>query len=36
MKTLLATTCILAGTLLAGGCATKKYVRNTSVPIQAK
>src|SRR5215467_10540239 len=36
MKTLLATTCILAGTLLAGGCATKKYVRNTSAPIQAK
>src|SRR5215831_12178885 len=36
MKTLLATTCILAGTLVAGGCATKKYVRNTSAPIQAK
>jgi outer membrane protein OmpA-like peptidoglycan-associated protein len=36
MKTLLATTCILAGTLLAGGCATKKYVRNTTSPIQAK
>src|SRR5215472_1435960 len=36
MKTLLASTCILAGTLLAGGCATKKYVRNTSAPIQAK
>jgi outer membrane protein OmpA-like peptidoglycan-associated protein len=36
MKTLLATTCILAGTVLAGGCATKKYVRNTSAPIQAK
>ena len=36
MKTLLATTCVLAGTLLAGGCATKKYVRNTSAPIQAK
>src|SRR5215831_2689336 len=36
MKTLLATTCILAVALLAGGCATKKYVRNTSAPIQAK
>jgi outer membrane protein OmpA-like peptidoglycan-associated protein len=36
MKALLASTCILAVTLLAGGCATKKYVRNTSAPIQAK
>ena len=36
MKTLLVTTCILTGTLLAGGCATKKYVRNTTAPIQAK
>src|SRR5215469_16700571 len=36
MKAFLATTCILAGTLLAGGCATKKYVRNTTAPIQAK
>jgi outer membrane protein OmpA-like peptidoglycan-associated protein len=36
MKTLLASTFILAGTLLAGGCATKKYVRNTTAPIQAK
>ena len=26
----------MAGTLLAGGCATKKYVRNTTAPIQAK
>jgi outer membrane protein OmpA-like peptidoglycan-associated protein len=26
----------LTGTLLAGGCATKKYVRNTTSPIQAK
>jgi len=32
----LATTCILTGALLAGGCATKKYVRNTTAPIQAK
>ena len=36
MKSSLATTCLLAGTLLAGGCATKKYVRNTTTPIQAK
>jgi uncharacterized protein involved in copper resistance len=36
MKALLATTCILTGALLAGGCATKKYVRNTAAPIQAK
>jgi outer membrane protein OmpA-like peptidoglycan-associated protein len=36
MKALLATTCIVTGTLLAGGCATKKYVRNTTAPIQAK
>jgi OOP family OmpA-OmpF porin len=27
---------ILAAALLAGGCATKKYVRNTAAPIQAK
>lgn len=36
MKALLATTTILTGALLAGGCATKKYVRNTAAPIQAK
>jgi OOP family OmpA-OmpF porin len=30
------TTCIVSGALLAGGCATKKYVRNTAAPIQAK
>jgi outer membrane protein OmpA-like peptidoglycan-associated protein len=36
MKVFLATTCIVTGTLLAGGCATKKYVRNTTAPIQAK
>jgi len=36
MRVTLATTCILAGALLAGGCATKKYVRNTTAPIQAK
>jgi outer membrane protein OmpA-like peptidoglycan-associated protein len=36
MKAFLATTCIVTGALLAGGCATKKYVRNTTTPIQAK
>ena len=36
MRVFLATTCILAGSLLAGGCATKNYVRNTTAPIQAK
>jgi OmpA-OmpF porin, OOP family len=36
MKGFLATTFIVTGALLAGGCATKKYVRNTAAPIQAK
>jgi OmpA-OmpF porin, OOP family len=36
MKAFLATTCIVTAALLAGGCATKKYVRNTTAPIQAK
>ena len=36
MNAFLATTCIVAGSLLAGGCATKKYVQNTTAPIQAK
>jgi OOP family OmpA-OmpF porin len=36
MKALLVTTGILTLTLLSGGCATKKYVRNTTAPIQAK
>jgi len=36
MKAFLATSCLLIGALLAGGCATKKYVRNTTAPIQAK
>src|SRR5215472_651527 len=36
MKAFLATTCIVTGAMLAGGCATKKYVRNTTAPIQAK
>jgi outer membrane protein OmpA-like peptidoglycan-associated protein len=36
MKAFLATTCIVTSALLACGCATKKYVRNTAAPIQAK
>ena len=36
MRQLLATTCILTAALLAGGCATKKYVRNQTAPVQAK
>lgn len=36
MKAFLATTFVVAGALLAGGCATKKYVRLTTAPIQAK
>jgi len=36
MRGFLATTCIVTGVMLAGGCATKKYVRNTAAPIQAK
>ena len=36
MKAFLVTACIVTGTLLAGGCATKKYVRTTTAPIQAK
>jgi OOP family OmpA-OmpF porin len=36
MKTHLALSIILTGAALAGGCATKKYVRNTTAPIQAK
>lgn len=36
MKAILATTFIVTGALLAGGCASKKYVRNTAAPIQAK
>jgi len=31
-----ATTCLVTGVLLASGCATKKYVRNTTAPVQAK
>src|ERR1035437_2535721 len=36
MKAFFATTCIVTGTLLASGCATKKYVQTTAAPIQAK
>jgi len=36
MRVFLSTTCIVAGSLLAAGCATKTYVRNTTAPIQAK
>ena len=36
MKAFLAATSILTMTLLWGGCATKRYVRNTTAPIQAK
>ena len=36
MKVTLAITCIVTSAFLAGGCATKKYVRNTTAPIQAK
>jgi OOP family OmpA-OmpF porin len=36
MKTHLAMTIVLGGAMLTGGCATKKYVRNTTAPIQAK
>jgi outer membrane protein OmpA-like peptidoglycan-associated protein len=36
MNAFLATTCLVTGALLAGGCATKKYVQNTTAPIQAK
>ena len=36
MRTHLALSMILTGAMLAGGCATKKYVRNTAAPIQAK
>jgi len=36
MKAFLLTACILTGALLGSGCATKKYVRNTTAPIQAK
>lgn len=36
MRVFLATTCIVTGVLLTTGCATKKYVNNTTAPIQAK
>jgi OOP family OmpA-OmpF porin len=36
MRIFLATTCIVTGVILTAGCATKKYVQNTTAPIQAK
>jgi len=36
MKTHLVMSIVLGGAMLTGGCATKKYVRNTAAPIQAK
>jgi OmpA-OmpF porin, OOP family len=36
MRHFLAASSVLTLTLIAGGCATKKYVRNTAAPIQAK
>jgi OmpA-OmpF porin, OOP family len=36
MNTYPALAMVVAGTLLAGGCATKKYVRNTTAPIESK
>src|SRR5579864_5688059 len=36
MRHFLTTSCALSLILIAGGCATKKYVRNTAAPIQAK
>src|SRR5580704_15708454 len=36
MRFFLATTCIVTGVMLTAGCATKKYVNNTTAPIQAK
>ena len=36
MKTHLAMSIVLTGAMLTGGCATKKYVLNTTAPIQAK
>lgn len=36
MKGFVVTACLLTGALLVNGCATKKYVRNTVAPVQAK
>ena len=36
MKQFVVTACLLTGILFANGCATKKYVRNTVAPVQAK
>ena len=36
MKGTIALSMILAGAMLSGGCATKKYVQQTATPIQTK
>src|SRR5215469_5523154 len=36
MRKFLVAACLAAAALLAAGCATKKYVRNTVVPVQAR
>jgi len=36
MKSLIAITLVAAGALVTGGCATRKYVRETAAPVQAK
>ena len=36
MRGILVTACLAAAALLAAGCATKKYVRNTVAPVQAQ
>ncbi len=36
MKLFVVSTFVLSGVLLTGGCATKKYVRQTTAPVQAK
>jgi OmpA-OmpF porin, OOP family len=36
MRVFLATGCIVTGVMLTAGCATKKYVQNSTAPIQAK
>ena len=36
MKRFVVIVCLATGALLAGGCASKKYVRNTVAPVQAK
>ena len=36
MKAFLAVACVVISATLAGGCATKRFVRNTTAPVQAK